>query len=1135
MKISREARNKYQLDDFKFSEKGNLVFEGEIYPVRMLVQQLNQKRDLINFPETGFKVGYFNAVALIFEINDYLIESYNKEYDDISIKEDLYEYLSEEIGEDKLLKAMEELVEEFPPEPIYKNKIKPKEYLNKKSDGKKNRVEFIDEFLNLWLGNSNPAFSSYSEFFDDNILKHKKIYRRIQEETKSFFEDKPKFGPKNQNLLEMLTEPFEEHPHEMKKQLEFMHENWEGILGKYAMKILVALDLIREEEKFRGLGPGEAKILEYGQLEFENFTPDKEWMPKVVMIAKHTYVWLDQLSKRYGRSITKLDEIPNEELEQLKQWGFNSLWLIGVWQRSKASKTIKNWCGNPDAAASAYSVYDYVIADELGGHNAYEDLKRRANERGLRLASDMVPNHTGIVSKWTKEHPDWYIQLDHKPFPSYSYSGQSLGDDPNIGFYLEDKYFTREDAAVTFKRVNHETGKERFIYHGNDGTSFPWNDTAQLNYLLPEVREAVIQTILYVSRLFPIIRFDAAMTLTRKHFQRLWFPEPGTGGAIPSRAEHGITREEFFEKMPKEFWREVVDRINEENPDTLLIAEAFWLLEGFFVRTLGMHRVYNSAFMNMLREEDNAKYRAVLKNTLEFDPKILKRFVNFMNNPDEETAIKQFGDGDKYFGVCTMMVTMPGLPMFGHGQIKGFEEKYGMEFRKAYWDESIKWDLVHQHERKIFPLMKKRYLFADVKNFLLYDFQTGGHVNEDVYAYSNRINNERGLIIFHNKYKETKGVIKRSVGFAVKDVSDKKIIQKSLAEGLNLPKEGYCIFRDYITNLEYIRKNQELHEKGLYVELKAFESHAFMDFRIVHDDEFFHYAQLHDLLNGRGVHDINSTYQKVVYQPLHAPFEKIVKTSTFQDFIEAEQTKPIIEKISPDLQNFLEEVRKYSSSENENIDEVKNQILKELEIGLQIDKILKDVGINHDSQKIINEIIPQDDFEWGILFSWILIHSIGKIASEKDYELISRSWIDEWQLSKYIQLTLEGLKEEEEEKSWKANTLIKLLTSQQNLMVPSNIEEEKMATILKRLFTSSDAQQYLNVNRYKETLWFNAEAFFTFCDWFLLINAITTLRSYSGDEIKTLLRKYINIIENWKKYARQSEFKVNKLIELIEK
>ena len=90
--------------------------------------------------------------------------------------------------------------------------------------------------------------------------------------------------------------------------------------------------------------------------------------------------------------------------------------------------------------------------------------------------------------------------------------------------------------------------------------------------------------------------------------------------------------------FPIEFWREVVDRVAQEVPDTLLLAEAFWLMEGYFVRTLGMHRVYNSAFMNMLKREENEKYRMTIKNVLEFDPEILKRFVNFMNNPDERTA-----------------------------------------------------------------------------------------------------------------------------------------------------------------------------------------------------------------------------------------------------------------------------------------------------------------------------------------------------------------------------------------------------------------------------------------------------------------------------------------------------------------
>ena len=245
-----------------------------------------------------------------------------------------------------------------------------------------------------------------------------------------------------------------------------------------------------------------------------------------------------------------------------------------------------------------------------------------------------------------------------------------------------------------FERRDRATGERRYVYHGNDGTSFPWNDTAQLDFLRADVREAVIQTILEVARRFPVIRFDAAMVLAKKHIERLWWPEPGSGGAIPSRSEHADAQAEFERLMPNEFWREVVDRVAAEAPDTLLLAEAFWLLEGYFVRTLGMHRVYNSAFMHMLRDEDNAGYRKVIRDTLEFDPEILKRYVNFMTNPDEETAIEQFGTGDKYFGVATLLATMPGLPMIGHGQVEGFTEKYGMEFRRAYRDEAVNEGLV---------------------------------------------------------------------------------------------------------------------------------------------------------------------------------------------------------------------------------------------------------------------------------------------------------------------------------------------------------------------------------------------------------------------------------------------------------
>jgi hypothetical protein len=166
-----------------------------------------------------------------------------------------------------------------------------------------------------------------------------------------------------------------------------------------------------------------------------------------------------------------------------------------------------------------------------------------------------------------------------------------------------------------------------------------------------------------------------------------------------------------------------------------------------------MHRVYNSAFMHMLRDEDNAGYRRVLKETLEFDPEILKRYVNFMNNPDERTAVDQFGKGDKYFGICTMMATMPGLPMFGHGQVEGFTERYGMgTVAPTTRCDAELVALTGVRSRAPAPPRALRAVRISALRFL----HRRRRVNEDVFAYSNRRDGERALVVYRNRYAQTR-------------------------------------------------------------------------------------------------------------------------------------------------------------------------------------------------------------------------------------------------------------------------------------------------------------------------------------------------------------------------------------------
>jgi glycosidase len=754
------------------------------------------------------------------------------------------------------------------------------------------RVPTREELYLLALVNENPALGAVREIVDDAPLSADPAYARLVAALDAGLAATGTVDPAGVALPDLLRAPMRAAPTSLAGQLRWIRDHWaELVPGDLLDELDLGLGVLEDEAhglhlRFGGGGAAIAEAPSYAGLdaEPERFSSDSEWMPRLIVLAKHTYVWLDQLSRRYDREIRSLDAIPDEELDRLARWGITGLWLIGLWRRSRASERIKRLRGNPEAVASAYALDDYALAEDLGGEAAWWNLRERAWDRGIRLAADMVPNHMGIDSRWVIDHPDWFVSAPSPPFPSYSFGGPDLSDDERISIRLDDHYWDNSDAAVVFQRTDTWTGDTRYVYHGNDGTSFPWNDTAQLDFSQAEVREQVIQTILDVARRFPVIRFDAAMVLARRHIRRLWFPEPGHGGGIPSRAEHAVPQAEWERLMPTEFWRDVVDRVAREVPDTLLLAEAFWLLEGYFVRTLGMHRVYNSAFMHMLRDEKNAEYRKVIRDTLEFDPEILGRYVNFMTNPDEEPAAEGYGKGDKYFGVATLLATLPGLPMLGHGQVEGYKEKYGHEFRRASRHEQPDEGLIAHHERALFPVFHRRSWFAGSRDFLLYDFVTeSGAVDENVYAYSNGSGPTRTLVIYHNRYGTTAGRIRESVGYVEKAADgSKRLVRRELADAFELPAGSeadglYLVFRDQRSDLEFLRPADEVREAGLVFELDAYRCRVLWEFREVRDAPAAPWSELAQRLARRGVPSVDDALRDLVLEPVHASFRAIVQ------------------------------------------------------------------------------------------------------------------------------------------------------------------------------------------------------------------------------------------------------------------
>jgi hypothetical protein len=441
--------------------------------------------------------------------------------------------------------------------------------------------------------------------------------------------------------------------------------------------------------------------------------------------------------------------------------------------------------------------------------------------------------------------------------------------------------------------------------------------------------------------------------------------------------------------------------------------------------------------------------------------------------------------------------------------------------------------------------MKHRHLFAGVENFLLYDFFTPeGYVNENVFTYSNRFGDERALVVYHNKYESAHGWVRSSVAYSVKaeEGDSRKLIQKTLGEGLGLHsnEDYFCIFRDHVTGLEYIRSSKELCEKGLYVELGAYKYHVFIDLREVQDNQWHPYAQLNNNLNGRGVLNIEEALRELLLQPILHAFTELVNADMFRRLMEsriilpqAELDQTSIEEIEKKMINLLWEAKKFTDGREDEI-AIARELRHKLEAILYLPIItshfprLQPKGVKA-AAKYLNKKLTDAPYTWGTLFSWLFVHTLGKVVSQAGFSEQSRSWIDGWKLDKTIAeaLTELGL---DEATTRRSVILVKLLTNHQRWF-----DQKAIYPVVEKLLKDSETQQFLMVNRYNDILWFNQEAFEELAWWLMLVSAIEIgfdpLRPVK--ELMRGLERCWSMIQTLQEAGEKSEYQVEKLLEIL--
>src|SRR6266550_3694946 len=340
-RVGKTSRRALRIGPTEIDDDGSLRI-NDVAAIRRLATRLNQTGDA---PTAS--AGEIVALGLLHEVAHVLIDRYEAEVQPGAIDEALAN-VDAAIGKRAVDRVLRRLGTEFGPEP--------------------DRAEALESLFLLALAGENPAADPIRPLADPTPVASVTGYPELLSALDLRLgpgdgEEGAGFGPAGESLIDMLRAPARHAPTSLAAQLRYVRERWRALLPPDLVERLVGgEDLLAEESRalhlrFGGGGPGggdrkgEAPSFAGADVEAERFSVDRDWMPRLVLLAKSTYVWLDQLSLRHGREIRTLDAIPDEELATIAARGITGLWLIGLWQRSKASEKIKRWRGNADAVA----------------------------------------------------------------------------------------------------------------------------------------------------------------------------------------------------------------------------------------------------------------------------------------------------------------------------------------------------------------------------------------------------------------------------------------------------------------------------------------------------------------------------------------------------------------------------------------------------------------------------------------------------------------------------------------------------------------------------------------------------------------------------------------------------------------
>jgi hypothetical protein len=477
----------------------------------------------------------------------------------------------------------------------------------------------------------------------------------------------------------------------------------------------------------------------------------------------NTRVWIKKFKKG-----TSLSSVPINVFEDLAEKGIEIVWLMGVWKTCIG--LIDSCCFSVDLVSSySRSLSDWKRVDVIGSPFSIDEYEVNPLLGDLNdlLKLKETLNRLGIK-----------LFLDFVP-NHFGAATKLLKTNPDI-FLKGDKELLSKDPFTFFCS---DSKAEEIFAHGRDPLFPAWTDTVQINYFSQSARDFMVNTLLRLTDLCDGVRCDMAMLPLNNVFQNTWL---------------GVLNKKAFKKPKEEFWKYAIETVKKKSPDFIFLAEAYWDLE-WELQLLGFDFTYDKRLTDRLGAGDIESVKAHLRADNDFQLKSTR----FLENHDEPRAVTKFGKKHTY-AAAVLMSTIQGMKLYYDGQFEGKKVKLPVQLGREPEDKiSVS---LQEYYNKIFRITKSEIF--KVGHWLMIDplpVSNNNDTFENMFAWQWKLGDELRIVIINYSVSTSQCRIRFELKTGNKEIK----------------------MTDLLTNEEYSRSASEIHDLGLFVELKSYHSHIF--------------------------------------------------------------------------------------------------------------------------------------------------------------------------------------------------------------------------------------------------------------------------------------------------------------------